>query len=332
MKLLLPFPFFVAVAAAAAILFSLVGPAMGDEPRLKALIIDGQNNHTVWPKSTVMMKDYLEASGRFEVDVYRTAKTWRGEEHLQTYSLPCCEHTEPVEEPVTDPNFNPAFSHYDVVISNFGWKAASWPQATKDSLEAYVSQGGGLVVVHAASNSFPEWPEYNRMIGLGGWGGRDERSGPYVYFNDKGEKVRDTSPGRGGSHGPQHEFVVEARKPSHPILRGLPERWMHAKDELYDRLRGPAENMTILATAYSSPEFKGTGRHEPVLMTIDYGQGRVFHTTLGHADYSFEGVGFIVTFLRGTEWAATGEVTLDDVPEDFPTAEASSSRTWSWQP
>jgi len=148
MKFLLSFPLFVAVAAA--MLFSLAGPAMGDEPRLKALIIDGQNNHTVWPKSTVMMMNYLESIGRFEVEVYRTAKTWRGEEHLQTYSLPCCEHTEPVEEPVTDPNFAPAFSHYDAVISNFGWKAASWPQSTKDSLEAYVSQGGGQLVPRVA--------------------------------------------------------------------------------------------------------------------------------------------------------------------------------------
>ena len=33
------------------------------ETRLKALILDGQNNHDVWPKSTVMMKQYLEESG-----------------------------------------------------------------------------------------------------------------------------------------------------------------------------------------------------------------------------------------------------------------------------
>ena len=63
-----------------------------------------------------------------------------------------------------------------------------------------------------------------------------------------------------------------------------------------------------------------------MLMTLDYGQGRVFHTTLGHADYSFECVGFITTFLRGTEWAATGVVTQSDVPADFPTAKAASQR------
>ena len=56
---------------------------------------------------------------------------------------------------------------------------------------------------------------------------------------------------------------------------------MHAKDELYDSLRGPAEGMHVLATTYSAPEKGGTGRNEPMLMTVEYGKGRVFHTVLG---------------------------------------------------
>ena len=64
-----------------------------------------------------------------------------------------------------------------------------------------------------------------------------------------------------------------------------------------------------------------------MLMTIDYGKGRIFHTTLGHIDYSMECVGFITTLQRGTEWAATGKVT-QSIPDDFPTAVTSSSRKW----
>ncbi|RMG29574.1 MAG: ThuA domain-containing protein, partial [Bacteroidetes bacterium] len=82
-----------------------------------------------------------------------------------------------------------------------------------------------------------------------------------------------------------------------------------------------------LATAYAAPEMKGSGRHEPMLLTIDYGQGRVFHTTLGHADYSVECVGFITSLCRGTEWAATGKVS-QPIPQDFPTAEQSSHRAF----
>ena len=103
---------------------------------------------------------------------------------------------------------------------------------------------------------------------------------------------------------------------------------MHTKDELYQELRGPAKNMTVLATAFAdkegnaapwAPEQVGSGRHEPALMTIDYGKGRVFHTILGHTDYSMECVGFITTLQRGAEWAATGNVT-QAVPDDFPSS------------
>ena len=49
----------------------------------------------------------------------------------------------------------------------------------------------------------------------------------------------------------------------------------------------------------------------------------MFHTALGHADYSMKCVGFITTLKRGAEWAATGKVTIP--PKDFPTAEKSQS-------
>lgn len=301
----------------------LLGCARDPGP-VKVLIVDGQNNHTVWPKSTMMMKQYLEETGLFEVDIQRTRLTWKGEKWSPVYPLNDGQEYFAVPEPQTDPYYEPDFSPYDVVISNFGWRAAAWPEPTQAAFEKYVANGGGLVVVHAANNSWPEWKDFNQMIGLGGWGGRTEKDGPYVYYTNEGELVRDMTPGRGGSHGPQHEILITIRE-EHPITAGMPRQWLHTQDECYDRLRGPAENMTILATAYSSPELKGTDRHEPMMMVLEFGKGRIFHTTLGHEDYSFEGVGFITSLLRGTEWVATGGVTIP-IPEDFPTAEKATSR------
>jgi type 1 glutamine amidotransferase len=274
----------------------------GSTTKLKALIVDGQNNHKNWPDTTKMMKKYLEQTGLFTVDVATTAP--KG----------------------SDANFKPEFKKYAVVVSNYNGDA--WPKETQAAFVDYVKGGGGFVVVHAANNAFGDWPEYNEMIGLGGWGGRNEKSGPYVYFDEAGKLVRDTSQGGGGHHGPQRPFSVIVRDAEHPITKGMPREWLHVNDELYDKLRGPGANMHVLATAFADSIKGGSGRHEPMIITIDYGKGRVFHTPMGHGNDSEECVGFITTLVRGTEWAATGKVTLP-IPSDFPTAGKTSQRKFS---
>jgi hypothetical protein len=277
-----------------------------------------------------MMKQYLEGTGMYEVDVKRTKYIWKSNREKDWLAKAGAGESEDKPEPIPDPDFNPEFSKYDVVVSNFGWRAAGWPDEAKKNFENYMAEGGALVVVHAADNSWPEWLEFNKMIGLGGWGDRSAKDGPYVYYDNDGNLIRDPKPGPCGKHAPQNEFVVTIRDKEHPITKGLPDFWMHSKDECYSHLRGPAENMTVLATACDSPALKKAGRHEPMLMVIDYGKGRVFHTTLGHDTDAFEGVGFIETFLRGTEWAATGKVTRE-VPEDFPSADKPSARKFEYK-
>ena len=267
---------------------------------LKALIVDGQNNHN-WKGTTPVLKKLLEETGLFAVDVATSPAK------KQSMAV-----------------FKPNFSKYDVVVCNY--TGDEWSKGTQEDLEKYMSAGGGLVIYHAADNAFPKWKEWNEMIAVGGWGGRNEKSGPMVRYRD-GQMVFDNSPGSGGSHGPQHAYQLVTRNGDHPITVGLPEKWMHAPDELYSTLRGPAKNMTLLATAYADPKQRGTGENEPMLFTVKYGKGRVFHTTLGHDTGQLKSVGFIVTFLRGTEWAASGQVTQTEVPADFPTADRVSLRT-----
>ena len=314
---------FLALSLMAFVAFS--GWVRADSP-LRALIIDGQNNHGAWPKTTMMMKKYLEDTKRYQVDISRTKFTWQGDDLLARYPLEDGVKREAKGSAMPDPDFKPDFSKYDVVISNFGFGAAPWPAETNTAFEKFVADGGGLVIVHAADNSFGDWEQYNQMIGLGGWGGRTEKNGPYVYLDAEEKLVVDRSAGNGGSHGSQHEFTVVVRDSEHPITKGLPKSWLHSKDELYDRLRGPAQNMKILATAFASKSQGGTDRHEPMVMTVDYGKGRVFHTPMGHADYSMECVGFMTLLVRGTDWAATGKVVDSSIPKDFPTADKSSQR------
>ena len=276
----------------------LVGQTAGfAAPKLKALIVDGQNNHA-WQETTPVLKKLLEEAG-FAVDVATTPP--KGGD-MST--------------------FRPEFSKYNVVVSNYNGEP--WTDAAKAALDKYVRDGGGLVSYHAADNAFPEWKEYQEMIAVGGWGDRStEKFGPMVRYRD-GKVVTDASSARCGNHGQRLPFVVTMRDMKHPIAKGLPEKWMHAADELYDKLCGPAKELTVIATAHSETSNKGTGEEEPMLMTIRFGKGRIFHTTLGHDVAAMRCVGFIVTLQRGTEWAATGKVTTK-VPANFPTAEKPST-------
>ena len=304
---------FMLVSALAASAQGPVAPAAG---KIKVLIVDGQNNHA-WATTTPLLKRILEDSGRFTVAVSTSPaarpvapklakdaspgqKAAHGEK-LRALAAEEADHK--ARAPKLWAQWRPKFSDHAVVISNYNGEC--WPDEVRAAFVDFVKRGGGFVSYHAANNAFPEWPEYNEMIGLGGWGGRNEKSGPYLRLRAAGW-IKDPTAGPGGGHGPQHEFVVEARAAEHPIWRGLPARWLHAKDELYHGLRGPASNVTVIASALSDR----TKEHEPMLMAIPFGQGRVFHTALGHAVDALNGLGFQITFLRGTEWAATGRVTL----------------------
>ena len=144
--------------------------------------------------------------------------------------------------------------------------------------------------------------------------------------------ISNDTPGT-AQHPNPHDYLMTVRAPAHPIMKGLPPVWMHANDELYSDLRGPAKNVTVLATATAPTSMpNGTGENEPMLMAIAYGKGRVFHDTLGHVGATqkepiipMNSVDYIVLLQRGTEWAATGAVTIP-VPRDFPAADKTSVR------
>jgi len=175
---------------------------------------------------------------------------------------------------------------YDVFVLNYNGQR--WGAAAEANFLAAVRAGTGVTVIHAANNAFPGWTEYEKLVGLL-WRA-------------------------GAGHGAYHEFAVKFTVKDHPITQGLPDMERHP-DELYHNLTGPAEEpMTVLATAFSDKAKGGTGKDEPMALVKSYGKGRVFHTPLGHDLRAMQDPAFMLLTARGTEWAATGKVTLKKAP------------------
>jgi hypothetical protein len=196
---------------------------MAAEP-MKALIVDGQNNHN-WVETTPVLKRLLEETKLFTVDVATSPA--KGEDMS---------------------GFKPKFADYDVVVSNY--TGDSWPDETNQALIDYMNAGGGLVIFHAANNAFPKWKEYNEMIAIGGWGGRNEKSGPYLVWRD-GKVVRDPKPGKGGGHGPQHaNFRSRSACRTTRSRRACRRSSCTTPTNCTVGSAVPAKNVTLLATAY----------------------------------------------------------------------------------
>lgn len=138
--------------------------------KLAALIFSGQNNHD-WKTTTPALKQALEASGRFTVDVTEHPEQCTAEQ----------------------------LARYDVVVSNWNaWGNAAvkeWPEATRQAMLNFVRDGKGLVVVHAGGSSFYDWPEYQQMVGAS-WNLQGTNHGaPHRFY------VRVTDPANPVTHG-----------------------------------------------------------------------------------------------------------------------------------
>lgn len=278
----------------------LCGCQSSPKEKVKVLMLNGLSTHN-WKATTKDTKDALIQSGRFIVDISTSPDKKASDEEWQKWL--------------------PEFSKYDAVVSHINDRGkAKWSEKLREKLSEYVKNGGGFVVVHSANNSSYDWADYNRMIAVGGWGGRKAGVSGFLLRNPEGKwKACCENEGASGGHGPQREFLVTVDEPEHPVMKGLPKEWLHSKDELYHSLRGPAEEVEVLASAYCSE----TKVNEPMAMMIKFGKGTVFHTPMGHYnEVSTKCLGFQAVFVRGTEYAATGEVTVG-LPKELPSKEKS---------
>ena len=243
-------------------------------PKIQVLIITGQNGHD-WRGTTPLLRKALEDTNKFEV---RVTEEFRG----------------------VGPE---ALAPYDAVVLNYyerGRPELRWGEKTDNAFLDYVRAGKGVVMYHFSTAAFDGWTEYEKLSG-GNWRPNN------------------------GHHSAPHDYNVDIKDTEHPITKGLKLQFPQANDELYGNLRWqPTGTYHVLATALDdhalyaasrtdarAPQpLVGASANETMLWTVDYGKGRVFGTALGHIGDNVTTPAFVTTFTRGTEWAATGKVTL----------------------
>ena len=306
---------------------------LAQEKLIPVLIVDGQNNHD-WVSTTDSIEATLRATGKFsvEIDTAPQTKSMKGIRGPKTdapnYIKESYKNFRRIQQGAEKEdkesqeeewkNWNPFTGRHQAVVLNYNGR--EWAQEAKESAVEFVREGGGLVLVHAANNAFRNWDAYNEMIGLG-W--RPANFGDCIKWEVLRNKPFVACVDCSSGHGSRHPFQVSVRQPDHPVMKGIPPTWMHGKDELYHNMRGPAKNLTILSSAYSSKKQGGTGEHEPITYEVKYGKGRVIITTMGHfwnGQTDWDGlhcVGFQTILARSVEYAATEKVTLP-IPTEFP--------------
>ena len=252
------------------LLAGMILPATAQQQPKLQVLIITGQNGHDWRGTTPVLRKQLEDTGRFEV---RVTEEFRG------------------AGPET-------LAPYDVVVLNYYEKKKPelrWGERADKALLTFVRSGKGLVIYHFSTAAFEGWQEYEKMSG-GNWRPNN------------------------GHHSAAHDFVVDIKDTEHPVTRGMKASFPEAHDELYANLRWqPEGTYHVLATAWddhslyngkAKQPIPGKGLNQPMLWTVQYGNGRVFGTALGHDAPAQENLGCKTVFVRGTEWAATGNVTI----------------------
>ena len=242
-----------------AVMVFLLTAVTGIAAPLRILMLSGANNHD-WHATTPVLKNILEAGGRFTVDV---------------------ETNVPTMQPAV-------FKNYDAVLSNFntfGLKnpGGVWNTEMRAAFVAFIHSGHGLIVVHAGSAVFYDWPEFQRIAGAT-WG-------------------------KTTHHGKIHTNEIHLLATPHPVTAGLND--FSTLDEFWQNAQVAAGALP-LATVTPKPEFGGSEKPEPIAFATEFGGGRGFTLLLGHNPKAMESAGFKILLQRGTEWAATGKVSSEN--------------------
>jgi type 1 glutamine amidotransferase len=167
-------------------------------------------------------------------------------------------------------------------------------QQKKDLLAFVHDDGKGFVGAHSAIDTFYNWPEYGEMTG--------------GYFDEHPWGVFDAP------------VIVE--DPDFPAMKAFP-RAFTINDEIYQAKSFSRDKLRVLARLDASKldltnkRVKRTDKDFAVAWARQYGKGRVFYSTFGHTDASWDRPDVQTMYLEAVKWAM-GLTQADVTPRPAP--------------
>ena len=186
-------------------------------------------------------------------------------------------------------NFEPGkIDRFDAIVflstTQNAFHGAADEKLLQDSLMAFVKGGKGFVGIHAATDTFYNWPEFGEMMN-GYFDG-------HPWTADK--KV--------------HVFVEKGME-EHPLVVMFEGKPVEFKEEIY-QFKDPYDSKKVDMLLRLDPEksdpVKGMKRKDNdygVAWARNWGGGRVFYTSLGHNHDMYWHPKVVRHYLAGIQWA-----------------------------
>jgi type 1 glutamine amidotransferase len=173
-------------------------------------------------------------------------------------------------------------NYFDVLVFASTTGELEMDASQKQDMISFIKDDGkGFVGIHAALDTNYNWPEYGEMIG--GW--FDQH--PWMTFN----------------------APIINEDPDFPAVRHLPKAFLKY-DEIYQPKEWSRDKVNVLLSLDASkldynnnPRVHRTDRDFAVAWDKMYGKGRVFYSTLGHTEESWQDPDIYKMYFEAVKWA-----------------------------
>jgi type 1 glutamine amidotransferase len=272
----------------ACLLTSLTFTAHADEPK-KVLVItctEGFPHSSVVIAEKILTKIGEDSKSFIVADVVRSGPRPKGEEEQKAW-------VEKMRSELADKMSATAIKKYDAII--FANTTGNLPLPDKQAFLDYIKSGKGFIGMHSASDTFhgqgATVDPYIEMLG-GEFKGHDRQVGVECLVQDMNHPATQLN----GSKNPKDKdqsFCIE-------------------REEIYQFKNYDPKNVHELLILDKHPTDKTKPGHFAVSWCKNYGNGKVFYTSLGHNEAVWENKIYQRHILGGIQWAlglAPGDAT-----------------------